>query len=66
MERRIPHSMNCQEEERSARILSPILLNPRALPSVSTASSKVSREISPVGLSENTVSDPESSQSTAQ
>ena len=66
IERRTPHRMNCQEEERSARILSPILLSPRALPNVSTASSRVSREISPVGLSENTVSDPGPSQSTTQ
>ena len=57
IERNIPHRMNCQETVRSARILSPTLLSPRALLSVSAASSSVSREISPVGLSEKTVSE---------
>ena len=54
IERKIPLTINHQEAARSAMILSPNDRSPKALPRASTALSKVSRDISPVGLSENT------------
>ena len=55
IERNIPHRMNCHEVFRSAIILSPRPLRPRALLRAPAASSSVSRETSPVGLSVKTV-----------
>ena len=49
-----PHRMNHQEADKSAMILSPKDLRPKALLKAATAFSKVCREISPVGLFEKT------------
>ena len=54
MERKIPLTINHQDAERSAMILSPRERSPKALLRASTALSSVSRDISPVGLSEKT------------
>ena len=54
IERKIPLTINHQDAERSAIILSPSERSPKALLRASTALSSVSRDISPVGLSEKT------------